>query len=433
MKRVSVGELNLSCKEKLARMTLFRQEAIQEQRQSLHGDVFLPMPMSFKVIPFLLIALLSLILIILFTGTYSKVERVQGYLVPTSGLVKIQTERFGIITALHVKEGDYVQKGDPLVTVDATQATVDGSSVEFRSLQSLGSQYQTIKSLIVLEENKLESETGRLEAELTGLEQNISSFSNRLAYQKEITKLAKASYLDVQDIAKKGLITKSEMAGRQRSWLTEQAAQQLLEQEQLHAMARYKQLEIEFNQLPDEVAGRIARLKEELLNIDMRKAELHGKQSYLVKAPVAGRVTSITSNTIGQNLLPQQPLLSIRPEGSHLVAELFVPSSAIGFIEKGQEARLLYAAFPYQRFGSYTARITDITETILTPDEVDAPFAIDQPVYRVRAALETEKLEIAGKSIALQPGMQLDANIIREKRSFLGVILEPIRALRGRT
>jgi hypothetical protein len=40
-----------------------------------------------------------------------------------------------------------------------------------------------------------------------------------------------------------------------------------------------------------------------------------------------------------------------------LQAEIYIPSRAIGFVKPGQEVRLLYDAFPYQRFGAYRGRV----------------------------------------------------------------------------
>ena len=43
--------------------------------------------------------------------------------------------------------------------------------------------------------------------------------------------------------------------------------------------------------------------------------------------------------------------MTLTPRGGALRAELYVPSRAIGFVKSGQRVRLLYDAFPYQKFG----------------------------------------------------------------------------------
>ncbi|MBL7373507.1 HlyD family efflux transporter periplasmic adaptor subunit, partial [Escherichia coli] len=78
---------------------------------------------------------------------------------------------------------------------------------------------------------------------------------------------------------------------------------------------------------------------------------------------VAGRMAS-----------PDRPMMIIVPEGSPLKAEIYAPSRAIGFVHVGQEARLLYEAFPYQRFGSFGARVESISRIVIDPRETDVPI-----------------------------------------------------------
>ena len=85
-------------------------------------------------------------------------------------------------------------------------------------------------------------------------------------------------------------------------------------------------------------------------------AEVNGKRAYIIRAPIAGRVSSLQAS-VGQPADPQRLLLQIIPAQSPLQAELFIPARAIGFVEVGQPVRILYDAFPYQHFGTYRGRI----------------------------------------------------------------------------
>lgn len=413
---------------------MFRAAAIEAKKQKLHGDVFLTTPLTFTTISYLIFLIVLVVLSVLFTGSYARTERVPGYLVPTGGLVKIQAGRFGTLRSLNVTEGDIVKAGDIILSVEAAQQLTDGNnSVEARSLSAIEDQRQNITNQITLEENQLASEQSRMKAEIDAIKLEISSLKSQITLQGEITASAETAYADVQELLTKGYISKAESERRRQTWLSQQAQGKLREQEFENAKARLEQLTIRLTQLPGETAARIARLNAQLIDTDTREAELLGREAYVIKAPVSGRVASITTSTIGQSVLPQQPILTILPEGSELTAELFVPSRAVGFVEAGQEVRLLYAAFPYQRFGSFPAEITKVTRTILSPNEAVTPFQLQEPVYRVTASLENSTLDIAGNEIALQSGMQLEANIILENRSFVDWILEPLRAVRGRS
>ena len=73
------------------------------------------------------------------------------------------------------------------------------------------------------------------------------------------------------------------------------------------------------------------------------------------------------------------PLLTIVPGGAAMRAELFAPSRAIGFVQPGQEVRVMYDAFPYQRFCSFAGRVEQVSRVIIAPGEVDAPVKIGVP------------------------------------------------------
>lgn len=251
--------------------------------------------------------------------------------------------------------------------------------------------------------------------------------------QVQITLSAEEAFKDAQALLKQGYISKVEAERRHQSWLSQKSQLQYKTQEIVSAKAKLAQIDIRLAQLPNESAQRIARLKSQLSDLDGRLAELESRHAYTITAPVDGIIASITTRTVGQSVQSGQPLLSILPNGSTLEAELFVPSRAAGFVVEGQEVKLLYDAFPYQRFGSYGATVTKITTSILSPRELSAPVELQEPVYRVTAAINADVVETGQGAIALQPGMTLQANIILERRSFLEWLLEPLYAVRART
>jgi membrane fusion protein len=123
----------------------------------------------------------------------------------------------------------------------------------------------------------------------------------------------------------------------------------------------------------------------------------------------------------------------IVPEGSPLKAELYVPSRAIGFVAKRQQVRLLFEAFPYQRFGAFEGRIDTISRVVTSPQETDVPFKIDEPVYRVTATLAAQSLTAFGEQVPFQPGMILTGNIVLDRQSFWGWLMTPFSAVAKRT
>ena len=410
---------------------MFRIEAVEAQKRKLHGDVFLAQPISFRIITYLIVSIIFFTVFFLTSGTFARSEKVAGYLTPSYGLIKIQASQFGTLTALHVEEGDTITEGQTLLNIRTSKTTLDGFSSIQRNIEILAEQQEATRYQIALERNQLDAELAKLLSEKAEFQLGIQSLDKQIALQQQITLSAQAAYEDVQEILEKGFISKIESERRRQTWLAQQTQEQLKQQELVEAKARLKQLDIRLRQLPDESQQRVARLESQLAELKARIVEQEGLQSYVIEAPVSGRIVSINSGSVGRTVQAGQSLLSIMPEGSTLDAELFVPSRAAGFIEEGQEVRLLYDAFPYQRFGSYGAQITQVTQTILPPGETQAPFPIQEPVYRVTARLNAQEIMARGQSVSLQSGMTLQANIILEKRSFLDWFLDPLKANGG--
>lgn len=151
-----------------------------------------------------------------------------------------------------------------------------------------------------------------------------------------------------------------------------------------------------------------------------------------MKASRSGIVTNLQARE-GQQAQTSIPVLSLVPEGAGLTAQLLVPVRSAGFLETGQPLRIRYDAFPYQKFGLYTAEVVEVSNTVLLPDELlKVPVTVREPVYRVSARLIQPFVQAYGRDFSLKPGMTLSADVQLTERSLLQWLLEPIYSLKGR-
>jgi membrane fusion protein len=127
--------------------------------------------------------------------------------------------------------------------------------------------------------------------------------------------------------------------------------------------------------------------------------------------------------------------MSLMPQGSSLQAQLFVPSSAIGFVHVGTPVVLHYQAFPYQKFGIQRGAVVGVSRSALTPAEIATTLgrqAPPEPLYRIIVALQSQTVKAYGKSEALKPGMLLDADLLLDKRRIFEWIFEPLFGMERR-
>ncbi|TDF35840.1 HlyD family efflux transporter periplasmic adaptor subunit [Alteromonadaceae bacterium M269] len=411
-------------------MSLFRKEVFSAKKRSMYGGVFLVTPLSYKIITSILAALLLLSVVILITGVYTRTEKVTGYLVPSKGgVVKIQTGRAGTLKTLHFNEGDVVNAGDVLLEIQVEQTSTIGNSTEDRTLEKLNEQKLNLLNQISLAEQQQQFEQTRIQSEIEATSREITLIKAQIEIQQDMSKSAKSAYDNIQNLLSKGLISQAESERERQSWLSQQSQEKVRLQELDLAVERLNLLKLELSSSPNRLASQITQLKGQVLEGDIRTTELIGRKGYVIKAPVNGRIASIASKAIGQSVRSQQQILTILPTDNKLQAELFVPSKAIGFVREGQEVRLLYSAFPYQRFGSYKGKISNVTHSILSPSEAGTPFQVGGPAYRVTAEIEKQAVTVDGEDISLQSGMQLSANIVLEQYTFWNWLLEPLQAL----
>ena len=409
---------------------LFRQEAVEFQRaRQQWGDVAALQPLATKIFAWFLVGVVATLVVFAFLASYARKETAIGYLTPTTGTAKIFAPRSGTIRQVHVQEGDAVQEGEPLLTIDTDQIASDGVDVNVALLDTLSAQRELLSKTIQAEEQRAGAERERLSSLAKGLGSEISQLHAQLQLQKERMEVANSDLDAGQQLRAKGYLTTIEQRRRQMVALEQQQAQQALIQQVAAKRNQLTETESSLNQLPTVMGQKVQALRNELSATEQRIAETRGRRAYVIRAPLAGRVSTLQA-TVGQNAHPQRPQLEIIPEHATLQAELFVPTRAIGFIEAGQPVRLLYDAFPYQHFGTYRGEVVRVSQTILMTSDTGGPIKLNEPTYRVIASLERQEIDVNGRPVALQPDMLLKADIILERRTLVDWLLSPLRSVR---
>ena len=409
---------------------LFRQEAVEFQRaRQQWGDVAALQPLATKIFAWFLVGVVATLVVFAFLASYARKETAIGYLTPTTGTAKIFAPRSGTIRQVHVQEGDAVREGEPLLTIDTDQIASDGVDVNVALLDTLSAQRELLSKTIQAEGQRAGAERERLSSLAKGLGSEISQLHAQLQLQKERMEVANSDLDAGQQLRAKGYLTTIEQRRRQMVALEQQQAQQALIQQVAAKRNQLTETESSLNQLPTVMGQKVQALRNELSATEQRIAETRGRRAYVIRAPLAGRVSTLQA-TVGQNAHPQRPQLEIIPEHATLQAELFVPTRAIGFIKAGQPVRLLFDAFPYQHFGTYRGEVVRVSQTILMTSDTGGPIQLNEPTYRVIASLERQEIDVNGKPVALQPDMLLKADIILERRTLVDWLLSPLRSVR---
>jgi membrane fusion protein len=413
-----------------AQRQLFRQEALDfQQRDRIRGQVAALQPVSTKVTTWFLTGALILIILFLLIAKYSRKESAVGYLTPTTGTAKVFVPQRGTIREVHVQEGDVVQEGQQLLTIDTNQIAADGMDVHATQVEMMAAQKQLLAQNITAEEERSGSEHERLTTLIRGLEAETAQLQAQIQLQSERLRIAESDVSASEPLRAKGYMTAVEFKRRQLQMLEHKQAVSALNQQLVARRNQLTETRYSLSQLPTVMAQKVQALRNELSAMEQRMTEIKGRRAYVIRAPTSGRVSTLQA-TVGQNADPQRLQLEIIPEHAAMQAELFIPARAIGFVKPGQAVRILYEAFPYQHFGTYGGQVVKVSQTILTSTDAAGPVALKEPAYRVTAALDRAEIDAHGKKIALQPDMLLRADIILEKRSLMSWLLSPLTGIR---
>jgi membrane fusion protein len=411
---------------------LFRQEVYEHRSERLFGEVVINQPLSQRYFVLALAVVSALVIAWVALGSYARIETAPGILVPDRPAPKILPAASGIVRDLKVKEGSQVRTGDVLAVIELDRQSEAGSGAAETSLATIEARAVLGAEQVRLSSVRLAGEQARLAAVLGAADAQVQDLGRQIALQQEIVQSNKTLFEQAGTLVEKGFVSKIEYERRRQAWLGSRQQLSGLQQQQTTQTGQAAQARAQFASLAAQSASERSELQSGLQSLEQQRAGIESQRSYVVRAPVNGRVTTVLTN-IGSTANPASPLMTIVPEGARMRAEIYAPSRAIGFVRTGQETKLLYDAFPYQRFGSFSGRVETISKVLIDPRETAVPLKLEEPVYKVTVLLDGQAVKAFGESYPLQPGMALTANIVLERQSFLDWLLTPLRAVANRT
>lgn len=406
-------------------ISLFRQEAVDHQRFRIWGEVTLALPVSYAVVT--TFVALSVVAGALFIGTqsYARKEHAAGFLVPTAGIARVMPPRLGTITAVAIGEGQHIERGAVLLTVTDAETSEHGENIDTAKADELHMQGGHLKDQIAFERQKSQLEGQRLQSQLDNAEDEISELGHQQRIQADRIEIARRQLTGAVELAGEGYLSQVEMRRRQDAYLAEQQSQSSLATERAAKQAELAELQDTLRQLPIATEQRISQLEAAIAENETHLKEIEGQRGYQLLAPISGRVSALQA-WVGKTADPKIPVLSIIPDGAVLEAELLVPARAIGFIARGQTVHISYDTFPFEQFGFARGAVLAVSHTLLRPEEIVGPVLLREPSYPVDVALDRQTMRAYGAELQLEPDLQLQADIVSERRSLLAWLLDPL-------
>jgi membrane fusion protein len=411
---------------------LFRQEAIDAQREKFLGEAIIARPVPAWVFTLLAAGTALLLIGVALWGHYTRRERVEGYLALDAGAARVLLPDAGRVTDLLIKEGDEVKAGDPMARISLDRSTGKGASTS----EAVAAEMQSRRAILEREQAQL-GDLGM--QQLEQVRRRAKDLANELGQIDAEMKLQEVRIRSARDQVQRyrGLAGEKQFVSEA---LVKQKIDEVTDQEiklqSLHRQRSQVERDLESAKLEEPSIGLKSRTQVEQVSRQMSElqeglAQVEARRETVIRAPVSGVVTNIAVN-LGQSVAADAPFATVLPKGSGLHVELLVPTRAIGFVKTGQDVMLRYDAFPYERFGQYHGKIVDIGRNVWSSGDRVGPLSAKEPVYRVDVGLDKQTVGALDQEFSLRPGMSVNADLLLEKRTLFEWIFEPVIKLKER-
>jgi len=324
---------------------LFRREVLAERETQSLGTVLLTPSVPMRMSALLAIAATTGLVCLMVFGEYTRTARINGWLVPQQGLLRVFAPQPGVVMRVNVKEGTEVKKGQPLIELssDLESGSVGGTQKEV-ARQIRARRQSLIENGAALKQ--LDAERAHdLTERIATLESADDSLEREMVLQAERATLAREFAANQQDLLKRGLTTNRQIQEAEQERLA-QAAQLLALERERESIERERAVAMaELRDLPLTEKTKLAEIERDIATLDQDLALTEARRGIVIPAPQDGVVSTLQAE-LGATAETSAPLMSIIPAGSKLEAQLFSRSRDIGFVRTGQRVLLRYQAFP---------------------------------------------------------------------------------------
>lgn len=343
-------------------------------------------------------------------GKIDQVTRVQAQIIASDRTQLVQSPDGGVLTQMHVKEGEFVKAGQLLVTlqkeraaaaVSDSQAKVAALRITLTRLQAEVYERRLVFDPDLQQYDKyIRNQTDLYNKRQTAFKDDIRALENILALNEDELGINR-------QLEKSGDVSRAEILRLQRSVADIRA--QLASKRNKY----FQDAQAEMTKAQEELSTQTEQLRDRSQVLE---------QTELI-APMDAVVNNIKTNTLGGVVRPGDTVLELLPTGDNLIAEAKIPPADIAFVSIGQDANVKLDAYDSSIFGSMHGKVIYISPDVLTEDTRQGTAIY----YRVRIRITgTEFKGDKANEIHLRPGLTASVEIKAMERTVLSYLTKPI-------
>ena len=386
----------------------------------------------------------------------------QGQIIVQARRQAVQNKDGGIVSALHVKEGQAVKAGDILVELNASDAEALEHSYAGQAIALLaqrarlqaealgggritwpaefaaytGYDADVARNAMRVQQAQLSTRSaatsaqkailGRRAAELN---EQISGYGEQVASTEKQTKLLGDQLAGLKGLAEKGYASintiralersQAELGGSKGQYAASMAsARQQISETQSQAVSVDRQRAEEVSSLLRDTELQLAEA------LPKWKAAQDQLARVQVRAPAAGMVTGLSVFTVGGVVAPGQKLMDIIPQNAPMIIQAQVSPNDAADLHSGERTEVKLTAFHQRDMPIIHGTITGVSADSFA-DEKSGRSYFTMEVTVPSAELAGIKRR-DGAPLELKPGLPVSVVVPLRRRTALQYLLEPL-------
>lgn len=373
----------------------------------------------------------------------------------------VQHKDGGVVTAIHVREGQHVRAGDVLIelaapdlkaaeraltsdylTLLAQRARLLAERVgqrdfaapaEFATLT--GDDRAIAEQVMALQRSEMRARTGAASAQqsvlgerASQLVQQQSGYTSQRASLIEQQRLIGEELTGLRSIANKGFASMNRVRELERQEAQLKGQQAAMEAEFARAgegigETKMQSLSVSrdrLQQVESDLKDTQSKLSETLPKLVATREQL---QHSLVRAPVTGQIVGLQVFTVGGVVAPGEKLMDIVPDGRELVIQAQLKSSDADDVYPGQKAQVRFLSVHNRSAPLFTGTVRTVSADSFTDEKTGRTYFKTEIVI---PQAELSKVRSAMGAGDLRPGLPVNAVLTVRKRTALQYLLEPL-------
>ncbi len=386
-------------------------------------------------------------------GRVDVVAVAQGNVVSSGRTKVIQPSALGVVRAIHVDEGQAVEQGDLLVTLDPTIASAEVRRLRESLMASrlerarFGRLFAHIdgraeggeppdwpdadSAALRTQQRLLDAEIAEYQAKLARIERGIARRRAELdTTLASIEKLETTQPLlderaaSLQTLVGKDLAPRQEFLALEKTRLDHAHDLNIQRQEAEALRAAIAEAEQERDAITQryrrEAAENLAEAEKRVRSLEQQVAKASRRlDRQQLRAPIDGVVQQLQVHTVGGVVKPAQELMRVVPAGDDIEVRAWLPNKDVGFVREGQEVVVKIETFPFTKYGTLPGRVVTLSDDAVRKEKLGL-------VYAMTVALERHAVAVNGRDVPLAPGMVATAEVKTGERRLIEYILSPL-------